>query len=53
MSSGGSTREQVDAALDQFVTLPKNPGLMVLEHEQTDATVDAFVQHFPKVCYSP
>ncbi|OSD04276.1 glycoside hydrolase/deacetylase [Trametes coccinea BRFM310] len=46
---GGTTRDKVDASLKQWITGPKSPGLIILEHELTNNTVGAFIQAFPLI----
>ncbi|KAI0719530.1 hypothetical protein C8T65DRAFT_568947 [Cerioporus squamosus] len=48
-SAGGATRPQVDANLKTWITGPKSPGLIILEHELSNNTVDAFMQAFPLI----
>ena len=47
--SGGATRDQVNANLQKWITGPKSPGLIILEHELTNQTVGAFMQAFPLI----
>ncbi|KAI9000987.1 hypothetical protein BD414DRAFT_473280 [Trametes punicea] len=47
--AGGTTRAKVDASLKQWISGPKSPGLIILEHELTNNTVDAFIQAFPLI----
>ncbi|RPD67136.1 glycoside hydrolase/deacetylase [Lentinus tigrinus ALCF2SS1-7] len=49
ISTGGTTRPKVDAELKQWITGPKSPGLIILEHELTNDTVGAFMQAFPLI----
>ncbi|KAI0352932.1 glycoside hydrolase/deacetylase [Trametes cingulata] len=46
---GGTTRDKVDASLQKWITGPKSPGLIILEHELTNNTVGAFIQAFPLI----
>lgn len=42
-----ATPESVQAALTKWIEGPKNPGLIILEHELSNYTVDAFIQAYP------
>ncbi|EKM59059.1 carbohydrate esterase family 4 protein [Phanerochaete carnosa HHB-10118-sp] len=44
-----TTPESVNASLTQWITGPKSPGLIVLEHELTEFTVQAFIDAFPLI----
>ncbi|KAI0677523.1 hypothetical protein C8Q78DRAFT_94630 [Trametes maxima] len=46
---GGSTRDKVNSDLQTWITGPKSPGLIILEHELTNNTVGAFIQAFPLI----
>ncbi|KAI0638210.1 hypothetical protein C8Q77DRAFT_1153878 [Trametes polyzona] len=48
-SPGGATRPEVDANLQKWITGPKSPGLVILEHELNNNTVGAFIQAFPLI----
>ncbi|KAI1786526.1 glycoside hydrolase/deacetylase [Ganoderma leucocontextum] len=45
----GTTRENVDQNLQKWISAPKSPGLVILEHELTNDTVGAFIQVFPLI----
>ncbi|KAH9943415.1 uncharacterized protein BXZ73DRAFT_97456 [Epithele typhae] len=47
--AGGATRPQVDANLQKWITGPKSPGLIILEHELSNDTTGAFIQAFPLI----
>lgn len=42
-----ATMDSVHAALTKWITGPKSPGLIVLEHELSNYTVQAFIDAFP------
>ncbi|TBU32745.1 hypothetical protein BD311DRAFT_713628 [Dichomitus squalens] len=48
-SPGGATRDAVNANLQKWITGPKSPGLIILEHELSNETVGAFIQAFPLI----
>ncbi|KAL1946775.1 hypothetical protein VTO73DRAFT_14879 [Trametes versicolor] len=48
-SPGGATRPEVNANLEKWITGPKSPGLVILEHELSNDTVGAFMQAFPLI----
>jgi hypothetical protein len=47
--AGGATPQQVQANLQTWLAGPKNPGLIILEHELSDASVQAFITAFPLI----
>ena len=47
--SGGATPASVQANLKKWLTGPKSPGLITLEHELTKDTVNAFMTAFPMI----
>ncbi|KAH8105816.1 chitin deacetylase [Cristinia sonorae] len=47
--SGGTTNEAVQKSMTQWLTGPKKPGLMVLEHELYNQTVQAFIDAYPLI----
>ncbi|KAI0832445.1 hypothetical protein BC628DRAFT_1414745 [Trametes gibbosa] len=47
--ASGATRAEVDANLQKWITGPKSPGLIILEHELSNNTVSAFMQAFPLI----
>ncbi|KAF8655300.1 hypothetical protein AX16_003198 [Volvariella volvacea WC 439] len=49
LSSGSTTLSMVQASMTQWLTGPKSPGLVVLEHESMDATVQAFINAYPLI----
>jgi chitin deacetylase len=46
---GGTTPEAIQANFQTWLTGPKSPGLMVLEHELSDASVQAFMTAYPLI----
>ncbi|KAF9259516.1 glycoside hydrolase/deacetylase [Marasmius fiardii PR-910] len=49
ISSGKQTLEGIDKQMDGWLSGPKTTGLVILEHELSDQTVQAFMNNFPKV----
>ncbi|KAH8822831.1 carbohydrate esterase family 4 protein [Flagelloscypha sp. PMI_526] len=49
IASGGTTEDKVKSDLEGWMAGSKKPGLMPLEHELTDTTVDAFMKTFPDI----
>lgn len=47
--AGGATLTGVHASLTKWLTGPKSPGLIILEHELTNDTVSAFIDAFPMI----
>jgi chitin deacetylase len=45
MTTGGTTFDKVTAGLQEWYAGPKSPGLIILEHELTNDTVNAFIQN--------
>ncbi|KAH9853447.1 hypothetical protein C2E23DRAFT_104802 [Lenzites betulinus] len=46
---GGATRTAVNDNLAKWISGPKSPGLIILEHELSNDTVGAFMQAFPLI----
>ena len=46
--ASGLPGQYVSGNLTQWLTGPKSPGLIILEHELRSATVQAFKDNFPK-----
>ena len=44
---GGTTPEAIQANFQRWLSGPKDPGLIVLEHELTNASVQAFMAAYP------
>ncbi|KAK7695815.1 hypothetical protein QCA50_000453 [Cerrena zonata] len=47
LTSGGTTPQKVNASMTQWLTGPKSPGLIILEHELSDQSVQAFIDAYP------
>lgn len=47
--NGGTTKEQIAKSMTEWLTGPKTTGLMVLEHELNNATVQAFIDAVPEI----
>ena len=47
--SGGTTLPAIAANMQKWLTGPKSPGLIILEHELDNNTVGAFLQNWPLV----
>jgi chitin deacetylase len=48
-SPGGATPESVAASLNTWLTGPKSPGLIILEHELSTDSVAAFIAAYPQM----
>jgi len=46
-SPGGTTLQAINASMTKWLNGPKTPGLMILEHELTNQTVEAFMDAYP------
>jgi len=44
---GGTTPSAINTSMTQWLTGPKSPGLVILEHELTNASVQAFMSAYP------
>lgn len=47
--SGGTTNEIVQQSMTKWLTGPKHPGLIILEHELYTQTVQAFISAYPLI----
>lgn len=47
--AGGTTAAAVATNLQTWITGPKSPGLIILEHELTNDTVQAFINAYPSM----
>ncbi|KAJ6606034.1 carbohydrate esterase family 4 protein [Mycena vulgaris] len=47
LTSGGTTAEAISKSMSEWLTGPKNPGLIILEHELSDQSVASFVAAYP------
>ncbi|KAJ7433845.1 carbohydrate esterase family 4 protein [Mycena galericulata] len=47
LTSGGTTAQIINASMTQWLTGPKSPGLIILEHELSDQSVAAFIAAYP------
>lgn len=47
--TGGTTKEQIAKSMSQWLAGPKTTGLIVLEHELNNATVQAFIDAVPEI----
>lgn len=47
MLPSGTSEAQVSASLTKWITGPKNPGLIILEHELSTQSVQAFMTAYP------
>ncbi|KAH9179608.1 carbohydrate esterase family 4 protein [Lactarius sanguifluus] len=45
----GTTPAQIHASMQTWLTGPKTPGLMILEHELSDGSVQAFIDNYPLI----
>ncbi|KAF8972223.1 hypothetical protein BDZ97DRAFT_1752812 [Flammula alnicola] len=44
-----SSTGPIESAMTGFLASPKHPGLIILEHELTDVTVNGFIQAYPMI----
>ncbi|KAK2466210.1 hypothetical protein APHAL10511_001852 [Amanita phalloides] len=49
LTSGGTTMKIVEASMKNWTSGPKDPGLIILEHELSNYSVDAFINAFPLI----
>lgn len=49
MIGGGTTLNAVEASLKKFYSGSKSPGLIILEHELSDSSVNAFMYSWPLI----
>ncbi|KAF5370107.1 hypothetical protein D9758_001048 [Tetrapyrgos nigripes] len=47
--SGGTTLDVIQNSMTQWLTGPKEPGLVILEHETSDLSVQAFINAYPLI----
>lgn len=47
MATGGTTLQAINASMTKWLNGPKSPGLIILEHELTNQTVQAFEDAYP------
>ncbi|KAK0468364.1 carbohydrate esterase family 4 protein [Desarmillaria tabescens] len=47
MATGGTTMQAISDNMNKWLTGPKTPGLIILEHELTNDTVQAFINAYP------
>ncbi|KAL5530059.1 hypothetical protein ACEPAF_6316 [Sanghuangporus sanghuang] len=45
----GTTMDQIHTEMTRWLTGPKSPGLIILEHELTNDTVQAFIDAYPMI----
>ncbi|XP_006460101.1 hypothetical protein AGABI2DRAFT_219773 [Agaricus bisporus var. bisporus H97] len=46
---GGTTEEEIGSEMDKWLSGPKSPGLIILEHEDSDGALNSFMEAFPKI----
>ncbi|KAF9451726.1 carbohydrate esterase family 4 protein [Macrolepiota fuliginosa MF-IS2] len=49
LGAGGTTIEEVGTQMDSWLSGPKSPGLVILEHEDSTDAVTCFKNAFPKI----
>ncbi|EAU84787.1 chitin deacetylase [Coprinopsis cinerea okayama7 len=49
LSTGAVTPESIVERFEGWLSGPKSPGLMILQHEVTDASIDVFMNVFPLI----
>ncbi|KAF7352789.1 Carbohydrate esterase family 4 protein [Mycena venus] len=47
LTSGGTTAQIINASMTEWITGPKSPGLIILEHELSDQSVASFMSAYP------
>lgn len=47
LTTGGTTPQKINASMTKWLTGPKQPGLVILEHELSDQSVQAFIDAYP------
>ncbi|KAJ7700092.1 hypothetical protein B0H17DRAFT_1196088 [Mycena rosella] len=47
LTSGGTTAQAINASMTEWLTGPKSPGLIILEHELSDQSVASFIAAYP------
>ncbi|KAF9075809.1 glycoside hydrolase/deacetylase [Rhodocollybia butyracea] len=47
LTTGGTTLEAISSSMNTWLTGPKSPGLIILEHELSDQSVQAFKSAYP------
>ncbi|KAK0206558.1 hypothetical protein DFS33DRAFT_1272999 [Desarmillaria ectypa] len=47
LATGGNTMQAISDNMNRWLTGPKTPGLIILEHELTTDTVQAFINAYP------
>jgi len=47
MLPSGTSLSKINASMTKWLTGPKNPGLIILEHELSNQSVDAFISAYP------
>ncbi|KAF7976266.1 hypothetical protein HWV62_7150 [Athelia sp. TMB] len=49
LTTGGTTSSTINKEMTTWLTGPKSPGLIILEHELSDQSVQAFIDNYPKM----
>ncbi|KAF5370111.1 hypothetical protein D9758_001046 [Tetrapyrgos nigripes] len=49
LTSNGTTLQAIQNSMTQWLTGPKEPGLIILEHELSDQSVQAFLNAYPLI----
>ncbi|OCH94080.1 carbohydrate esterase family 4 protein [Obba rivulosa] len=49
LTTGGTTPSKVHSAMSKWLSGPKSPGLIILEHELSDMSVQAFIDAYPLI----
>ncbi|KAJ7890800.1 hypothetical protein B0H13DRAFT_2234871 [Mycena leptocephala] len=47
LTTGGTTAQIINASMTEWITGPKSPGLIILEHELSDQSVASFMAAYP------
>ena len=49
LTTQGTTLEKINSSMTEWLSGPKSPGLMILEHELSDQSVQAFIDAWPVI----
>ncbi|THV08556.1 glycoside hydrolase/deacetylase [Dendrothele bispora CBS 962.96] len=49
LTTNGTTPQAINASMTHWLTGPKSPGLIILEHELSDQSVQAFIDAYPVI----
>ncbi|PFH52725.1 carbohydrate esterase family 4 protein [Amanita thiersii Skay4041] len=49
LTTNGTTPQIVQSSMHEWISGPKSPGLIILEHEVSDQSVSAFIEAYPSI----